>query len=156
MALDAILGGALGALARLAPEVLKHFDRKNERKHEVVLGQQQMELVKYQGDNKLRGEQVQADAAQMTAGLEAIKVAYESQKTGFKFADTVSALVRPIVTYVVFGGWVSFKIAAYMQLSNGDITWAQAVQSSWTENDWAMLSGILNFWFLGRVFDKKG
>lgn len=155
MALDAIFGGALGALARLAPEVLKHFDRKNERKHEVALGQQQMELVKLQGDNRLRSEQITADSAQMTAGLEAIKEAYASQKTGFKFADTVSALVRPIVTYVVFGGWVSFKVAAFAQLAAGDIAWAEAAQSSWTDNDWAMLSGILNFWFLGRVFEKK-
>ena len=45
MALDAIFGGILGGVARLAPEVLNFFDKKNERKHEIALGQQQFELT---------------------------------------------------------------------------------------------------------------
>jgi hypothetical protein len=153
--MDAIFGGVVGALARLAPEVLKHFDRKNERKHEVILGTQQLELIKVQGDTRLRGEQIQADGAQMVAGLEALKEAYKTQKTGFKFADTMSALVRPLVTYVVFGGWMAYKVGVIVQLFQQDVEWMLAVQSAWTNNDWAMLSGILNFWFLSRVFEKK-
>jgi hypothetical protein len=32
--IDALAGGVVGALARLAPEVLSILDKRNERKHE--------------------------------------------------------------------------------------------------------------------------
>lgn len=153
--MEPLIGGAIGALARLAPEVLKFLDRKNERKHELAVGSQQMELIKVQGHMKLDSDRIQADSAQLVAGLDAIKTAYESQKTGFKFADTVSALVRPGVTYLVVGFWALVKVAAYAQLSD-TLPWDVAVQTLWGENDWAMFAGIVNFWFLGRVFEKKG
>lgn len=153
--MEPLIGGAIGALARLAPEVLKFLDRKNERKHELAVGSQQMELIKVQGHMKLDSDRIQADSAQLVAGLEAIKEGYASQKTGFKFADTVSALVRPGVTYLVVGFWALVKVAAYAQLSD-TLTWDVAVQTLWGDNDWALFAGIINFWFLSRVFEKKG
>lgn len=154
--MDPLIGGAIGALARLAPEVLKVLDRKNERKHELAVGQQQLEVIKVQGHLKLDSDRVQADSAQLVSGLEAIKEAYRAQKTGFKFADTVSALVRPGVTYLVVGFWALVKFAAYAQLASSGLEWNVAVQTLWGENDWAMFAGIINFWFLGRVFEKNG
>lgn len=153
--LDAILGGALGGLARLAPEVLKFFDRKQERKHELALGTQQAELIKLQGDTKLRESQVTADSAQMVAGIAAVQAAYATQKTGFKFADTISALIRPWITTVIFHFWAAVKVAAFIQLSNHGISWDVALQAMWTPNDVTMLAGVTNFWFLSRVFEKK-
>lgn len=153
--MDPLIGGAIGALARLAPEVLKFFDRKNERKHELAIGSQQMELIKVQGHMKLDSDRIVADSQQIVSGLEAIKEGYASQRTGFKFADTVSALVRPGVTYLVVGFWALVKLAAYTQLSD-TLTWDVAVQTLWGENDWSLFAGIINFWFLSRVFEKNG
>jgi len=151
--MDPIFGGILGAVARLVPELLKVWDRKNERKHELDLGAQQLEVIKVQGHMKLDSDRIQADQAQLVAGLEAVKEAYRSQKTGFKFADTISALVRPTVTYMVVGFWALVKFAAFYQLSRQGITWDVAVQTLWGENDWTLFAGITNFWFLGRVFE---
>lgn len=151
--MDPIFGGILGAVARLVPELLKAWDRKNERKHELDLGAQQLEVIKVQGHMKLDSDRIQADQAQLVAGLEAVKEAYRSQKTGFKFADTISALVRPAVTYMVVGFWALVKFAAFYQLSRQGITWDVAVQTLWGENDWTLFAGITNFWFLGRVFE---
>lgn len=153
--MEPLIGGAIGAIARMAPEVLKFFDRKNERKHELAVADQQMELIRLQGHMKLDSDRIQADSQQLVAGLDAIKTAYESQKTGFKFADTVSALVRPGVTYLVVGFWALVKVAAYSQLSD-TLPWDVAVRTLWGENDWALFAGIINFWFLGRVFEKNG
>lgn len=152
---SSLLGGVLGGVARLAPEVLKFFDRKNERKHELAIGQQQLEVIKVQGHMKLDSDRIVADSNQLVAGLEAIKEGYRSQKTGFKFADTISALVRPGVTYMVVGFWALVKIAAYVQLSD-TLPWDVAVQTLWGENDWTLFAGVTNFWFLGRVFENKG
>jgi hypothetical protein len=96
MDLSPLIGGLGGAVARLIPEALKFFDRKNERKHELALGEQQFNLVKFQGDNKLRSEQITADSTQMTAGLAALKSAYENMKSGVPWIDGLNQLVRPM------------------------------------------------------------
>lgn len=154
--MEALIGGAIGALARLAPEVLKVLDRKNERTHELAMNQHQLELVKIQGNLKLDTEQLAADSAQTIEGIKAIQSAYENMKTGFKFADTVSALVRPWVTFMIVHVWLAVKVAAYVQLTNTGLTWDVAIQSIWGPEDMGVFSGVLNFWFLGRVFDKRG
>ena len=35
--METLLGGVFGGLLRLAPEALKFFDQKNERKHELAM-----------------------------------------------------------------------------------------------------------------------
>lgn len=152
---SAVLGGITGALARLAPEFLKWLDRKNERSHELKMNQHQLEVMKLQGAQQKDLAVIQAESGQFIAGIEAIKAAYENMKTGFKFADSVSALIRPWVTISIVGFWAATKIAAFVSFSNGGIDWATAVQATWNDNDWAMLSGVLNFWFLGRVFERR-
>ena len=32
--------------------------------------------------------------------------------------------------------------------------WGTAILHAWTEADQALWAGVLNFWFLGRVFDR--
>jgi hypothetical protein len=155
MDLSPLIGGLGGAVARLIPEALKFFDRKNERKHELALGEQQFNLVKFQGDNKLRSEQITADSTQMTAGLAALKSAYENMKSGVPWIDGLNQLVRPWITFVVFHTWLAVKVAAYVTMSNAGIDWTVAVQSMWTPDDQMLLSGIGTFYFLGRVFEKK-
>lgn len=150
-----IIGGAIGALSRLAPEVLKQLDRANERKHELAMGEQQIKAAQASAQSQKEIAQVQADASAITAGLDAIKTAYQNMKTGFKFADVVSALIRPWVTVLVVSMWLTAKIAAYVVLAHGGMDWSQAIATGWGDSDWAMLSGILNFWFLGRVFEKR-
>ena len=39
-----ILGGIFGGVFRLVPEVLKFFDKKNERSHELMMFSRQCEL----------------------------------------------------------------------------------------------------------------
>ncbi len=155
LGLDALVGGVLGGIARLAPEVLKFLDRKSERKHELALGSQQFELVKLQGQTRLDESRVTADAAQMVAGIQAVQEAYASQKTGFKFADTLGASVRPVVTYIIVLVWLAVKLAAYTQLLSMGIGWDVALTTLWSGDDVMMLSGVTNFWFLSRVFERR-
>lgn len=39
-------GGLLGGVARLAPEVIKLFERRGERKHELAPAEHQLELIR--------------------------------------------------------------------------------------------------------------
>lgn len=153
--MDPLIGGALGAIARLIPEGLKFLDRKGERKHELALGEQSLKTVQVAGTQKLESEKGSQEAAQIIAGIEALKSAYAAPTSGVKWVDAVSTLVRPWITAVIFHMWVAVKVAAFWQLSNAGIDWTVAVQTMWTSDDAAMLFGVTNFWFLSRVFEKK-
>jgi hypothetical protein len=138
MAIDALVGGLAGAVVRAVPEVMKFFDRKQERKHELALGEQQFNLVKLQENTKLETATVETQASQFTQAVGALQAAYNGQKSGVAWADAVSSTVRPAVTY-------GFAAAYLIQKMH---------QGTWDATDTAIFSGILNFWFMGRVFDK--
>ena len=48
------------------------------------------------------------------------------------------------------------KIAAFAAALHAGAGWGAAVLQAWNEADQALWAGVLNFWFLGRVFDKGG
>jgi hypothetical protein len=45
------------------------------------------------------------------------------------------------------------KTAAFFIYLTHD-PWVSAISQLWTEADQALWAGVLNFWFLGRVFDR--
>lgn len=139
--IEALAGGTLGAIVRLAPELLNLLDRKNERKHEIALGQQSLEVTKLQLDGKLKATEVEAQSGQLVAALQALQAGITGQatKTGNVWVDGLSSSVRPIVTYGFAASYL------YVKMQSG----------SWEAQDTAIFSGILNFWFLGRVFEKR-
>jgi hypothetical protein len=48
------------------------------------------------------------------------------------------------------------KGTAFFAALNGGAGWVEAVQAAWTPADQALWSGVLNFWFLSRTFEKAG
>lgn len=58
-----IFGGLLGGIFRLAPEVLKYFDKKDERAHELAMFKNQCELEAQRGQQKLAEIGAQREAA---------------------------------------------------------------------------------------------
>lgn len=155
MALEAVVGGALGALARLAPEVLNFLDRKNERKHELAMAKQNLEITKLQNEGQLAIADREVEGKQFVSAMEAMKIGIEAQArpTGIKWIDAFSATVRPIITYWVFGLYSAVK-TAQLHLALESAEWHKAILVIWSDNDVAMLSAVLTFWFVGRVWDR--
>lgn len=162
--LDVISGGVLGSLLggvfRLAPEVLKWLDRKNERAHELAMFDKQCDLEKTRGSIKLQEIGAERDLAIDAGVIDAFKSAIDQQtemvKTAGGWAAALSASVRPLLTY---WAWVLYSGAFITLLS---LTWAvtkdpsAVAQSVLTPDFMALLSGITNFWFLDRVMRKRG
>lgn len=162
MILETLLGGGAGALLRLAPEVLKLLDRKNERKHELALLDRNIEAEKARATAGLKEHELAADSAQMTSAISALTEALKGQfqKTGFALVDILNFSVRPVLTYLIVGPYALGKFAIFAALlwAGGklDATMVQsALASTYTAADMAIVSGIINFFFLGRVFDRR-
>lgn len=154
--IETLLGGFLGGLFRCIPEVLKFFDAKNERKHELDMQDKALEFQRLKGDQRV--EEITAEGQQdwNTGALDTLKAAIEAQgrPTGIPWIDAISSTVRPVITYWFMALYCSAKTAVFIAAVQGGASWPDAVKLSWTENDMAIWAGIINFWFLGRVFDK--
>lgn len=160
-----VAGGALGALVRAAPEVLNFFDKKNERQHELDMLAKNIDLEKLRNDHSERELAVNADMQQVTQGISAITEAIkaQAQPTGVKWVDALNATVRPVLTYLIAGPYALGKMLVFLALvyvgfktrgiSADGVT--AALAATYTLADMAIVSGILNFYFLGRVFDKR-
>lgn len=148
-----LLGG--GAL-RAVPELIALWSKKADNEHEYKMLDKQVALEQLQGANKKAEIVEQGNADRILALLEANKAAVttQMQKVGIKFVDALNFLVRPIVTYYFVGMYGLVKTAMIYVAFHQPDRW-NAIIFCWTADDAAILSGILSFWFVGRVFDKK-
>ena len=154
--IETLLGGLLGGAFRLAPELLKWLDRKGERGHELAMQDKALEFEKIRGAQRMAEIGSQADAAWNTGAIEALRDAVRTQgeKTGVWWADVLSSSVRPIITYWLMLLYCAAKTVAFVAALNAGAGWSTAVLTAWSEADQALWAGVLNFWFLGRVFDR--
>lgn len=155
-----IFGSLLGGLFRMAPEVLKWLDKKNERTHELAMFQQQCQLETLRGQQKLAeiGAQREAavDAGVMNAFNSAIEQQTEMVKAAGGWVASLSASVRPIVTYWILFIWsfihVWFAWNAWVTGASPDIVFKMMMSGDMA----ALVSGTLNYWFLDRTLAKRG
>lgn len=154
--IETLLGGLLGGTFRLAPEILKWFDRKGERNHELSMQDKALEFEKLRGAQRMAEIGSQSEAAWNTGAIETLREAVRTQgeKTGVRWADALSSSVRPVITYWFMALYCAAKTAMFAAAVSAGVGWGTAIVHAWTEADQALWAGVLNFWFLGRVFDR--
>jgi hypothetical protein len=155
-----ILGSLVGGLFRLAPEAMKWMDKGNERKHELAMFKQQVELEQHRGSQKL-AEIGAASAAAVDQGVvDAFKLVIDQQtemvKSAGGWAASVSASVRPVVTYWIFLIWAGIQLFLAVKAGLDGMPAAEAAKMLLTPDFLALVSGTLNYWFLDRTLQKRG
>lgn len=149
-----ILGSVVGGVFRLAPEVLKYLDRGGERKHELAMFTLQTELEKVRGQFRMEEKYVEYSVAQLDAIQEAFREQSETAQASYRWVAAASALVRPGITYFLFGLYCAMKITALAYGIEHGASWVAVLRESWTVEDFAMLNMVLTFWFVGRAIEK--
>lgn len=154
--IETLLGGLLGGAFRLAPELLKWLDRQGERRHELAMQDKALEFEKLRGAQRMAEIGAGADAAWNVGAIEALRdaVGAQGQKSGVRWADALSISVRPVITYWFMALYCAAKTATFAAAVTAGAAWDTATLHAWTEADQALWAGVLNFWFLGRVFDR--
>lgn len=152
--IETLLGGVFGGLLRLAPEALKFFDRKNERQHELAMLSAEMEFAKVRGEIAMKQVEATMTMAELNTIGEAFKEQSATAKAAGKFVAALSALVRPIVTYLFVGMYAAVKVASYLMALQQGGEWKSVLVTMWTQDDMGLLMMILTFWFVGRVWER--
>ena len=155
-----LLGSIFGGLFRLAPEILKWLDKKNERQHELAMFNRQCDLEAQRGAQKLQEIGAQHGMAVDAGVLDAFKSALDQQADMVKKAGgwvaSLSASVRPVVTY-----WVLF-IWSFVHIWFAWNAWLQGMppvevfKTAMSPDFAALVSGTINYWFLDRTLAKRG
>jgi hypothetical protein len=155
-----IFGSLLGGLFRLAPEVMKFFDKKNERQHELKMFEQQCQLETLRSNQKLAeiGAQREAtvDAGVMDAFNSAIKQQADMVKEAGGWAASLSASVRPVMTYYLLVMYGAAKMAAMILTYYHGQALTEVLAKSWGSDDMALLTGVINYWMIDRSLAKRG
>jgi hypothetical protein len=155
-----LLGSIFGGLFRLAPEFLKFLDRKNERQHELKMFEQQCQLEQMRGAQKLQEIGAQHGMAVDVGVLDAFKSALDQQTEMVKAAGgwvaSLSASVRPVVTY-----WILF-IWSFVHIWFAWNAWLQGMppvevfKTAMSPDFSALVAGTINYYFMNRTLEKRG
>ena len=155
-----ILGSIFGGIFRMAPEVLKYFDKANERQHELALFSRQCELEQMRGQMKLAEIGAQREAAVDVGVMDAFNSAIQQQadmvKAAGGWAASLSASVRPVVTYWVLFVWSFIHVWFAWNAWLAGALPIEVFKTMMTPDFSALLAGTINFWFLDRTLAKRG
>ena len=155
-----LLGSIFGGLFRMAPEVLKWMDKKNEREHELNMFKFQCDLEAQRGQQKLAEIGAQREAAIDTGVMNAFQSAIEQQTEMVKAAGgwvaSLSASVRPVVTYWILGLWSFIHVWLSYNAWVSGMPPLDVFKVMMSADFAALVSGTLNYWFLDRTLSKRG
>lgn len=158
-----------GLLISGLPKLLEFFQNKADQKHELALAAVQTErelaLAAAGFAAQARVEEIRTDQIAMQTEAQMTVAAYDHDKSVLNKASTwVSSYVgtvRPTVTYIFVGELVAINAALTIYLfmnpglvQNVDdlIKYAGIIFS---DDEMAMLGGIIGFWFGSRNWSKK-
>ena len=155
-----ILGSIFGGIFRMAPEVLKWLDKKNERSHELLMFSRQCDLEQLRGQQKLAEIGAQREAAVDVGVMDAFNNAITQQAEMVKAAGgwvaSLSASVRPVVTYWVLFVWSFIHVWFAWNAWITGAPPAEVFKMMMSPDFSALLAGTINFWFLDRTLAKRG
>lgn len=155
--IETLLGTLFGGLFRIAPEIIKVLDAKNERAHELAMFDKQLEADKLKGSQQLAQINAQADASIGTAEIQAIIEATKAQaaQTGIKWVDALNALVRPMLAMQwLILLWPAVIVAGFALAVASGTDALVALRSAFGVDEKAMAASVASFWLVDRSLRK--
>jgi len=146
-----LLGSLLGFISSTFPDLLKFWQDKQDRKHELQILDRQMEQMRLGHNQRLDEIAINADVSQSLALYK-----HDSQPSGVTWVDGLRASVRPMITYGFFILFAWVKLSAVILLMNQDgLNINEALIQIWDGETQALFAGILSFWFGSRSLEKR-
>jgi len=163
-----LISSAIGFFASGLPQVLNFFQDKADKAQELKLAQMQTErelalaergFIAQQKVEEIRTDQIalQTDADRQGAALEHDKAIMDASN----WVVNLNGIVRPAVTFIFVLELVLINIGLTYFLLQGGLgsmnveQFIAATDVIFSEDEMALLSGIIAFWFGSRQWGKK-
>lgn len=145
-----LLGSLLGFISSAFPDLLKLWQDKQDRAHELQILDRQMEQMRLGHNQRLEEIAVNADISESLALLK-----HDSQPSGVTWVDGLRASVRPVITYAFFLLFTGVKLCAlYVMVADDGLAFVVALAKIWDPETQALFAAVMSFWFGSRALSK--
>ena len=151
----ALLGSLLGFFSGFVPELLKIWNDRSDKKHELMLMQKQIEATEHTNKYKLEAINVESDIREKEALYK-----HDSKPSGIGWIDGLRASVRPVITYSFFILFAAVKVTiligamrVYDHMGMG-VAFIEAMPLIWDSKTEVLFAAIISFWFGSRAINK--
>lgn len=145
-----LLGSLLGFISSAFPDLLKLWQDKQDRKHELAILDRQMAQMRLGHNQRLEEIAVNADINESLALLK-----HDAQPSGVPWVDALRSSVRPVLTYAFFLLFAAVKCSAlYVMVADDGLTFVVALTSIWDAETQALFAAVMSFWFGQRALAK--
>jgi hypothetical protein len=155
----ALFSALLGFASSILPEFFKQHQDARDKAHELALLDRQS-AIEFQRAAVDLDKSIQAAlAAQSIAVQESYRADIAANKASW--VSAYSASVRPTITYAFFLLYAAVKSAQFWLLLHPELPWqtastlASALAAIWTEEDIAIFSAVIAFWFGDRMLRRR-
>ena len=153
-----ILSFIFGGVFRIFPEIMKLWDKGNERKHELNLLDKNIEYDRLRGEMALKQIAAEADVVLGKAEIDAIIAATKAQgqRSGVKWVDGINALMRPLITFwwVIVLYTAALAVQFYGLLQVGE-SMTMSLLTVFGAQEKSIALSIIGFWFVDRAIRMK-
>ena len=142
-----LLGSLLGFTTSFLPSILKFFQAKADRKHEIA-------MVLAQADAQAKLQSGRIEEAHIIADIREIESLHDHDRAAIRKASpwvaSLSATVRPVITYLFFAEWAILTVMVTFDW----LTW-EDYATIWDEPTQGIFAAVVSFWFGSRSFNRK-
>jgi hypothetical protein len=140
---DSIVGAVMGGALRIAPEVLHYLAGRSERQHELQMQKLELQFLKHAPQNGSGIVPFFPESAIEAMRETGLQIQTERAAKKYPIIDALISLVRPTVTWSLLAIYATIRIVSLL-----------SGQSTYNGADMSLLSSVLAFWFMNRVFEK--
>ena len=140
---NTLIGLIASTIIRLSPELFKVWHKLLDNKHELAM----IDRSTITSNNTVEDRSAPVPPIDKST-IDSIIQVWNAPAVSKKI-DAFNQLVRPNVVYILIGTFVVIKLVWFGFNPHANLT------TLWSKEDQMLLSGVLNFFFLNRVFDKR-
>ena len=157
-----LVSSLLSFLSGGLPNILNFFQDRSDKKHELQMAQLQTERELQMAEKgfiaQAKVEEIHLEQAQVEAQLSERQALYnhdiEISKGASRWVINIRSLVRPVITYGLFGLLVFVEIFGFFYAIRTGVDFLVAMNILWDDETQIIWSSVVSFWFGTQAFKK--
>lgn len=157
-----LVSSLLSFLSGGLPNILNFFQDRSDKKHELQMAQLQTERELQMAEKgfiaQAKIEEIHLEQAQVEAQLSERQALYnhdiEISKGASRWVINIRSLVRPVITYGLFGLLVFVEIFGFFYAIRTGVDFQVAMNILWDDETQIIWSSVVSFWFGTQAFKK--